>query len=167
MCKALFREEIAELVNAKNNELKSVLEDNILKVTEKVDLIDSKNQEAVADLNMRIEQRLESLSGSFVSNIQNLSGQMDSESNFNEKTKEQINILFSRIDDIHEKLYEFEISKKNNLIFYGITGDHREKPSELMSKVCRNLNKYLINFSTESMTNNATFISIVFRYPQF
>ena len=150
MCEVLFRGEIAELVNANNDELKSVLDDNIVKVTERVDLIDSKNQAAVADLNMRIEQRLESLSGSFVTNIQNLSGQMDSESNFNEKTKEQINILFSRIDDIHEKLYEFEISKKNNLIFYGITGDHREKPSELMSKVCTN--KYLINFSMKSMT---------------
>ena len=44
-------------------------------------------------------------------------------------------MLFARIDDIYEKLYEFEVNKKNNLIFYGIAGEHRETPSDLLLKV--------------------------------
>ena len=30
------------------------------------------------------------------------------------------------IDEIQEKLYEFEQNKKNNLIFHGILADHPE-----------------------------------------
>ena len=123
------------MINDKNVALEQLFNDNIAKLAEKMETIDSKNQESVNNLNLNMEERIESLQGNFVNNIQNLSGQMESESSFNENTKEQINILFSRIDDIHEKLYEFETSKKNNLIFYGISGEHRETPSELMAKV--------------------------------
>ena len=123
------------MINEKNVALEQIFNDNIAKLAEKIETIDSKNQESVNNLSLNMEERIESLRGNFVNNIQNLSGQMESESSFNENTKEQINILFSRIDDIHEKLYEFETSKKNNLIFYGISGEHRETPSELMAKV--------------------------------
>ena len=64
---------------------------------------------------------------------------MESEADFNEETKSQINSLFSRIDEINEKLYEFEINKKNNLIFYGIPGETRETPSVLIMKADRTL----------------------------
>ena len=84
---------------------------------------------------MNITELLGNINGNFVNNIQNLTGQLESESNFNESTKEQINVLFARIDDIYEKLYEFEVNKKNNLIFYGIAGEHRETPSDLLLKV--------------------------------
>ena len=100
-----------------------------------MEIIDSKNQESINELNQSLEQKLENINGNFANNMQNLSGQMESESSFNENTKQQINILFARIDDINEKLYEFETNKKNNLIFYGISGEHRETPSELMMKV--------------------------------
>ena len=130
-----FRTEITEMINEKAVALEQIFNDNIAKLGEKMETIDSRNQESVNNLNLNMEERIESLRGNFVNNIQNLSGQMESESSFNENTKEQINILFSRIDDIHEKLYEFETSKKNNLIFYGISGEHRETPSELMAKV--------------------------------
>ena len=123
------------MINEKAVALEQIFNDNIAKLAEKMETIDSKNQESVNNLSLNMEERIESLRGNFVNNIQNLSGQMESESSFNENTKEQINILFSRIDDIHEKLYEFETSKKNNLIFYGISGEHRETPSELMAKV--------------------------------
>ena len=82
-----------------------------------------------------IEERIAALSQTFSSNIQNISGQVESEADFNEETKAQINTLFSRIDEINEKLYEFEINKKNNLIFYGLAGENRETPSVLIMKV--------------------------------
>ena len=130
-----FRAEITEMINDKNVALEQLFNDNIAKLAEKMETIDSKNQESVNNLNLNMEERIESLQGNFVNNIQNLSGQMESESSFNENTKDQINILFSRIDDIHEKLYEFETSKKNNLIFYGIPNEAHEKESKLIMKV--------------------------------
>ena len=50
-------------------------------------------------------------------------------------TKEQIEQLMTRVDEMNEKLYEFETNKKNNLIFYGIPGETRETPPVLMTKV--------------------------------
>ena len=50
-------------------------------------------------------------------------------------TKEQIEQLMTRVDEMNEKLYEFETNKKNNLIFYGIPGEVRETPPVLMTKV--------------------------------
>ena len=32
-------------------------------------------------------------------------------------------------------MYEFEVNKRNNLIFYGIQAEPRETPSMLLSKV--------------------------------
>ena len=84
-----------------------------------------------------VDQRISALSQSVSSNIENISGQVESEADFNEETKAQINTLFSRLDEINEKLYEFEINKKNNLIFYGIPGESRETPSVLIMKVDR------------------------------
>ena len=43
-----------------------------------------------------------------------------------------------RVDDINEKMYEFEANKRNNLIFYGIQPEPRETPSMLLSKVKHN-----------------------------
>ena len=43
--------------------------------------------------------------------------------------------LMTRVDEMNEKLYEFETNKKNNLIFYGIPGETRETPPVLMTKV--------------------------------
>ena len=111
------------------------LHNNVSEITNKIEIMNSQNQQSMADLRQSMAQQIEDLNSNFFNNIQSLSGQMESESSFNEKTKEQINTLFSRIDDINEKLYEFETNKKNNLIFYGIPGEQRETPSQLLSKV--------------------------------
>ena len=43
--------------------------------------------------------------------------------------------MVERIENIQEKMYDFEINKRNNLLFYGIKEDRRETPSDLLSKV--------------------------------
>ena len=58
-----------------------------------------------------------------------------SESSFNAGAQEQIQELVERVDEINEKMYEFEVNKRNNLIFYGIQPEPRETPSMLLSKV--------------------------------
>lgn len=42
------------------------------------------------------------------------------------RMKERMETMNFMIDEIQEKLYEFEQNKKNNLIFHGILTDHPE-----------------------------------------
>ena len=58
-----------------------------------------------------------------------------SESNVNAGAQEQIQEIMERVDDINEKMYEFEANRRNNLIFYGIQAEPRETPSMLLNKV--------------------------------
>ena len=44
-------------------------------------------------------------------------------------------MMITRVDDISEKMYEFEVNKKNNLLFYGVGSDNRETPDSLIQKV--------------------------------
>ena len=57
-----------------------------------------------------------------------------SESSSTAGTQGQIQELLERVDDINEKIYDFEVNKRNNLIFYGITGEQRETPAVLLNK---------------------------------
>ena len=61
---------------------------------------------------------------------------MASESSTNAGAHEQIQELIERVDEINEKMYEFEVNKRNNLIFYGIQQEQRETPTILRNKVC-------------------------------
>ena len=58
-----------------------------------------------------------------------------SESDSNAGTQDQLAALAERLDDLTEKLYDFEVNKRNNLIFYGIPTEPRETPSMLLAKV--------------------------------
>ena len=42
-----------------------------------------------------------------------------------------------RVESIQEKMYDFEVNKRNNLLFYGIKEDRRETPAELYNKVIK------------------------------
>ena len=43
--------------------------------------------------------------------------------------------MVDRVESIQEKMYDFEVNKRNNLLFYGIKEDRRETPAELYNKV--------------------------------
>ena len=49
--------------------------------------------------------------------------------------KDEVSAMIARVDDISEKMYEFEQNKKNNLLFYGIGSDNRETPDSLIQKI--------------------------------
>ena len=42
------------------------------------------------------------------------------------RLKDRMETMNLMIDEIQEKLYEFEQNKKNNLIFHGVLADHPE-----------------------------------------
>ena len=51
-----------------------------------------------------------------------------------------LNVCFSfvcRVDEINEKMYDFEANKRNNLIFYGIANETRETQPKLLQKATK------------------------------
>ena len=69
-----------------------------------------------------------------------------------EESIKQINENFEnmtvQLEDVQEKMYDFEQNKKNNLIFYGVPGDGRESKDDLKHKIC-NLLKLRLNIRRE------------------
>lgn len=50
-------------------------------------------------------------------------------------TDNRIQDLVDRVECIQEKMYDFEVNKRNNLLFYGIREEKKETPTELYTKV--------------------------------
>ena len=67
--------------------------------------------------------------------IDEISSKIQSASSSSSGTENRIQEMVERIENIQEKMYDFEVNKRNNLLFYGIKEDRRETPSELLSKV--------------------------------
>ena len=49
--------------------------------------------------------------------------------------------IVCRVDEINEKMYDFEANKRNNLIFYGIANETRETQPKLLQKATKLLFK--------------------------
>ena len=130
-----LRSELSALIDEKIDALKRELTETIEKISEQIAVQEKTNSASLSDFKLNIEGKIENMEKSLKHDIRSITGQIDNESSSNEGTKEQIQTLFARIDDINEKMYEFETNKKNNLIFYGIQGEHRETPTNLMMKV--------------------------------
>ena len=45
------------------------------------------------------------------------------------------------MDEINEKMYDFEANKRNNLIFYGIANETRETQPKLLQKATKLLSE--------------------------
>ena len=69
--------------------------------------------------------------------VEELSEKIQSASSSSSGTENRIQDLVERIENIQEKMYDFEVNKRNNLLFYGLKEDRRESASDLMSKVGR------------------------------
>ena len=69
-----------------------------------------------------------------------------------EESIKQINENFEnmtvQLEDVQEKMYDFEQNKKNNLIFYGVPGDGKETKDNLKLKIM-NLLKLRLNIRRE------------------
>ena len=49
--------------------------------------------------------------------------------------KEDLETVMERVEEINEKMYDFEANKRNNLIFYGLPNEAREVQSALLQKI--------------------------------
>ena len=67
--------------------------------------------------------------------LDEISNKIQSASSSTSGTESRIQEMVERIENIQEKMYDFEVNKRNNLLFYGIKEDRRETPNELLIKV--------------------------------
>ena len=44
--------------------------------------------------------------------------------------KDELENVMERVEEINEKMYDFEANKRNNLIFYGIPNETKEEISD-------------------------------------
>ena len=49
--------------------------------------------------------------------------------------KDELENVMERVEEINEKMYDFEANKRNNLIFYGIPNEHKEVQPALLQKI--------------------------------
>merc|ERR1711971_296565 len=63
--------------------------------------------------------------------------------------------LNNQLDDVQEKMYDFEQNKRNNLIFYGLPGEERESRDDLRIKI-GNLLRLHLNIRRELPISKAS-----------
>ena len=119
---------------------------NVDDVAESISSAEEKHTASVADLTqslenveIKVEKKLESKVELLLSKLESAVKNMD-ESKGNQDTdmksfKNELTSLMDRVEEINEKMYDFEANKRNNLIFYGIPNESKETHSRLHQKV--------------------------------
>ena len=59
----------------------------------------------------------------------------DKQSSDMKQFKDDLESVMERVEEINEKMYDFEANKRNNLIFYGLPNEAREVQSALLQKI--------------------------------
>ena len=67
--------------------------------------------------------------------VEELTVKISAASSGSSGTEARIQELVDRVESVQEKMYDFEVNKRNNLLFYGVREDRRETPAELHNKV--------------------------------
>ena len=131
----ILQKELSDLVEDKISSLKWEVTTKLSSISEVVDFQESSSSRILSQLEDHISWKMKNISQELQKEMKNISMKAQLESKSQEDAKEQIGCLAAMIDEINEKLYDFEASKRNNLIFYGIQGEHDETPLILQEKV--------------------------------
>ena len=59
----------------------------------------------------------------------------DKQSDDMRQFKDDLEAVMERVEEINEKMYDFEANKRNNLIFYGLPNETREVQTALQQKI--------------------------------
>ena len=65
----------------------------------------------------------------------NMNNNKDKQSEDMRTFKEDLETVMERVEEINEKMYDFEANKRNNLIFYGLPNENREVQTALQQKI--------------------------------
>ena len=117
------------------------IEELKLKETELNEVIERNKEESSKELdNIRInieetvERKVEDIRRDLLKSVEELSVKISAASSGSSGTEARIQDLVDRVESIQEKMYDFEVNKRNNLLFYNIREEKRETPSDLYNK---------------------------------
>ena len=117
------------------------IEELKLKETELNEVIERNKEESSKELdNIRInieetvERKVEDIRRDLLKSVEELSVKISAASSGSSGTEARIQDLVDRVESIQEKMYDFEVNKRNNLLFYNIREEKRETPSDLYTK---------------------------------
>ena len=65
----------------------------------------------------------------------NMNNNKDKQSGDMRQFKDDLEAVMERVEEINEKMYDFEANKRNNLIFYGLPNENREVQTALQQKI--------------------------------
>ena len=111
----------------KETELNEVIERNKEESSKELNNITIKIEEAV-------ERKVEDIRRELLKSVEELSVKISAASSGSSGTEARIQDLVDRVESIQEKMYDFEVNKRNNLLFYNIREEKRETPSDLYTK---------------------------------
>ena len=127
-------------------ELKSEIKEDIANTLKALNEEQTMNQSKFLDINTLInesnqamDRKIDEIYNQLVlkleNDVKNNESVKDGQDIEMDSLKDQVRAMIERVDDISEKMYEFEQNKKNNLLFYGIANDKMETPNTLLQKV--------------------------------
>ena len=108
----VFQTELKTLTNKMDS-----VEDILLKEKERLDKLQQISGMSMMDVERKLDEKDEEVD----TRIDSLTDQLDE--------------LKSSMENVHEKMYDYEASKKNNLIFYGIPKEEKETAKTLILKI--------------------------------
>ena len=93
------------------------------------------------NIEQTVERKLEDIRRELVKSVEDLTLKITTASSGSSGTEARIQDLVDRVESIQEKMYDFEVNKRNNLLFYGVREDRRETPSDLYNKASYQVKK--------------------------
>ena len=140
-----FKEDIAKSLDEKGERIEELK----LKETELNAVIEKNKEESYSGLeNMKIsiedsvERKVEDIRRELLRSVDDLTVKISAASSGSSGTEARIQDLVDRVESIQERMYDFEVNKRNNLLFYNIREDKRETPSDLYNKASEMDNEY-------------------------
>ena len=135
-----FRDETKSKVEETGSALEKIREQD-----EEIKILLQKQQDNHAKLvhafvdkfTTKVNEKFDNLKVEMMEQFEQMSKQLSEETGSKAGCEDQLAGLAEVVEDIQEKIIEFEERKRNNLIFYGVKGENRETPAELVSKVCK------------------------------
>ena len=140
-----FKEDIAKSLDEKGERIEELK----IKETELNAVIEKNKEESSSGLeNMKIsiedsvERKVEDIRRELLRSVDDLTVKISAASSGSSGTEARIQDLVDRVESIQERMYDFEVNKRNNLLFYNIREDKRETPSDLYNKASEMDNEY-------------------------
>ena len=144
-------------IEASNAEYRS----NLIRDVEEKNNKNIKNIEGMGErLTKRIDDRIDELIARQDKMFQEMILSREQQNNTVNTFKTEASDLIFKVNEVSEKITDFEKNKRNNLILFGVPNDHHETPTSLDAKVnCYGYFNIKINFVCSGPRNISEYAS--------